>query len=490
MVRSRLGDPALSRRVALLDERLAIVREARGPVQPILRERAALLRQIAYPWLKSTAPAGLEAEHRRAVQATHTRTDQEGTRERARADLFPASPAGRARVCAGYALLLGTACLGVFLLLSLLRPARRAPRLDELFAQLAPAVPLIDAPGVGTGSGFLVRHDGRHLVVTNRHVVEHARNGIKVIFLRSAQAGNEEQLEVPSSRARLVAVHRSVDLAVIDVSADAARLAAWNIQPVPLAPSNYTAAVGKHVFAIGHPGDASGGVLTRTLSEGTISAVGRQFKAVSGMFTQVQVAINPGNSGGPIFDDDGKVIAVATFIIRRARDKDIALEGLNFGLDVRFVHDILNDPSNSLTPKEIASLLDGSKLPEAPPSDSPLLLEMEAKLKALGSQGYRPFSGDLKTSVVPFRVGGAGQFPFALRGLRRGDQTAVFVVSRGSANVGLFVQDLLGRPIVESPAGGPDPMVAFRVNTPGDFQLRVLNGTGRAADGVMVLLLK
>jgi hypothetical protein len=52
------------------------------------------------------------------------------------------------------------------------------------------------------GSGFLIEHDGRLLVVTNRHVVWNCKGGIAASFRRD----NAKPLTVP---ARVVAVHRA-----------------------------------------------------------------------------------------------------------------------------------------------------------------------------------------------------------------------------------------------------------------------------------------
>jgi S1-C subfamily serine protease len=117
-----------------------------------------------------------------------------------------------------------------------------------------------------------------------------------------------------------------------------------NLRPLSLAPLGHVPAVGEHVFAIGHPANAYGKILSRTLSDGIISAVGRTDSFFPGKITQITIPINFGNSGGPIFDDRGRVIAVATFGHRRNRGGQ-TLESLNFALDVQHVHELLNDPA-------------------------------------------------------------------------------------------------------------------------------------------------
>jgi uncharacterized protein (TIGR03067 family) len=403
----QMGDPELRRQLGVVEESLRIIRASRGSAVRVQRERDELLLRLVEPWLHSaTPPPGLGTEHRRALAAQQAWEQQQRTRAAKRAALFPSDRAGRARVWAGSGLLAASLIVGVVLLLPWGPGAERAsgevvaaaapvspansdkaappvellakkadpPKkagpppleptpppakksLKELYQLLSPAVPMVETPGAGGGSGFLIRHKDRYFVVTNRHVIAHARNGLEVYFLRSPRAGQEERLKVPSAKVKLVAVHRAVDLALIDLSAAAEELAAWKIQPLRMAAKDHVPAVGEHVFAIGHPGDAAGGVLTRTLSDGIVSAVNRKpgFNRVG--YTQVTVPINPGNSGGPIFDDEGKVIAVATMTIRQDRQGNLPLEALNFGLDTRYVHELLDAPGKSLSQAEIAALL-------------------------------------------------------------------------------------------------------------------------------------
>ena len=233
-------------------------------------------------------------------------------------------------------------------------PAVRRP-LHELFKSLAPAVPLVEAEGVGSGSGFLVKHEGKYLVVTNRHVIENANKGVIVHFLQGDGKEPEKRTTIPAKKTKVIAVHRSADLAVLDLGDAKDQIESLRIEPVQLAPANHRPQVGEHAFAIGHPGGESLGLLTRTLSDGIISAVGRKVEKAT--FLQVTVPVNPGNSGGPLFDDDGRVVGVNTFIIRKSSGRGFALEALNFALESSFVHEALTDSGKSLTSKQIAAVL-------------------------------------------------------------------------------------------------------------------------------------
>jgi S1-C subfamily serine protease len=68
------------------------------------------------------------------------------------------------------------------------------------------------------------------------------------------------------------------------------------------------------VLAIGNPFGYD-----RTLSNGIISALGRQIQAPNGATIsgaiQTDVPINPGNSGGPLLNERGEVIGINSQIV-------------------------------------------------------------------------------------------------------------------------------------------------------------------------------
>ncbi|MDW7993771.1 MAG: trypsin-like peptidase domain-containing protein [Gemmatales bacterium] len=239
------------------------------------------------------------------------------------------------------------------------RPAEQRPaNLQELFARLAPSVPLVlaklDANRGGHGSGFVVHHNGDWYVATNNHVVEVAASGLELIFL---DAKGKLLLRAASPRVRITRMSRQADVALIDCNAIANDLRQRGIQPVRLAPHGFQPAVGEKVFAIGHPASADE-ILPQTLTEGIISGVGRKFRGLEPMqFLQTTASVNPGNSGGPLFDFNGQVVGVNTLVIRRTPDRDVNLEGLNFALEIRHLHDLLRDPDVSYTEREIDEML-------------------------------------------------------------------------------------------------------------------------------------
>ena len=81
--------------------------------------------------------------------------------------------------------------------------------------------------------------------------------------------------------------------------------------------------IGETVVAIGSPFG-----LTKTVTAGVVSAVGRSFQANDQLyidFIQTDAAINPGNSGGPLLNLDGEVIGINTAIFSGAQGIGFAI---------------------------------------------------------------------------------------------------------------------------------------------------------------------
>ncbi|HSS79972.1 MAG TPA: trypsin-like peptidase domain-containing protein [Gaiellaceae bacterium] len=144
-------------------------------------------------------------------------------------------------------------------------------------------------PSEALGSGFVIDKAGH--IVTNYHVVEHARS-VDVSF------SNNESL-----KAKVVGADPSTDIAVLQVDAHARAL-------TPLALGNSDAVrVGDSVVAIGNPFGYD-----RTVTAGIVSALQRVIRAPNSYsidhVIQTDAALNKGNSGGPLLDALGNVIGV------------------------------------------------------------------------------------------------------------------------------------------------------------------------------------
>jgi putative serine protease PepD len=169
-------------------------------------------------------------------------------------------------------------------------PTPKGANAQAIYASAGPAVASIRTGG-GSGTGFLLT-DNRTLV-TNAHVVETA----DVVQVRFGPSGKD-------IRGRVMGSDPSSDLAVVKLL-DTPPAAA---KPLTLADSDRVA-VGQTVIAIGNPFG-----LDRTVTQGIISALGREIQAPNGFAIenaiQTDAAINPGNSGGPLLDTAGRVVGV------------------------------------------------------------------------------------------------------------------------------------------------------------------------------------
>lgn len=147
---------------------------------------------------------------------------------------------------------------------------------------------------VGSGSGFIWDKTG--IIVTNAHVVEGAS---------SINVSLHNGTVFP---AKILGMAPDKDLAVLKID-----VGAQKIIPLPVGNSDRLV-VGRKVLAIGNPFG-----LDATLTQGIISALGREIKSPTGRkikgVIQTDAAINPGNSGGPLLDSTGSLVGVNTAII-------------------------------------------------------------------------------------------------------------------------------------------------------------------------------
>jgi S1-C subfamily serine protease len=236
------------------------------------------------------------------------------------------------------------------------------------------------------GSGFLIEHDGRLLVVTNRHVVWNCKGGIAASFRRD----NAKPLTVP---ARVVAVHRAADIALIDVSASSQEIRNWGAAVVTLAPRGYVPKKLDGVTAIGHPGGADADeILFSTVTNGTVSGVGRT-DPVCGRALQITAAINHGNSGGPLFDDDARVVGVNTYGYDMNSNGQ-QIHSTFFALEVGQVHELIDDTSFSMPESDMKWIIDPT-----PPEKA------VQELKDFGQKaGYRFYRGSESEAFAPFMI--------------------------------------------------------------------------------------
>lgn len=95
------------------------------------------------------------------------------------------------------------------------------------------------------------------------------------------------------------------------------RLDRVNLPAVQFA-SSATLKQGAKVAALGSPLGLEGSV-----TEGVVSAVNREIDGKS--YLQIDAALNEGNSGGPVIDERGRVVGIATAVIKEAENVGFAI---------------------------------------------------------------------------------------------------------------------------------------------------------------------
>ncbi|MFA5823058.1 MAG: tetratricopeptide repeat protein [Thermodesulfovibrionales bacterium] len=156
---------------------------------------------------------------------------------------------------------------------------------------------------ISQGSGFIVREDG--VVVTNYHVISNAASikikaGVKVLNVEG-----------------LLYIDKENDLVILKADDK-------NLPTVKLGDAD-KAGIGEKIYVIGSPQG-----LENTVSDGILSGIreiGTKWKIL-----QITAPLSQGSSGGPVFNKNGEVIGIATFIVKEAQN-------LNFAIPVNVIKD-------------------------------------------------------------------------------------------------------------------------------------------------------
>jgi len=200
---------------------------------------------------------------------------------------------------------------GTIDLVSLARKTRDAVVLIEVF----------DNGGneITTGSGFFISADG--LLVTNYHVIGKASKAV-------AKTASGD-LTIKGA----VVLDQENDLVLLTV--DGSKL------PYLILGSSENVEPGDHIAVIGSPLG-----LEASLSEGIISATRKQADEKIG-WLQITAPISPGSSGSPVLNSAGKVIGIATAVLRGG-------QSLNFAVPVELAAGMLQaqreQPKHPLVP--------------------------------------------------------------------------------------------------------------------------------------------
>jgi len=188
-------------------------------------------------------------------------------------------------------------------------------------------------PIEGVGSGIAIDNQGH--ILTNYHVVDHARR-LKVTLYDGR-----------TFNAKVIGTDKLTDLAVLKIEHDSNNSSNNNnnnnnnnpdnkaIDSIPSAElgDSDNLKVGQIVIAVGNPFGLTGGP---TVTTGIVSSLNRNIEFEDGVLELVQTdaAINPGNSGGPLVNTNGEVIAINTAKIPYAH-------GIGFAVPINTAKTIL-----------------------------------------------------------------------------------------------------------------------------------------------------
>ena len=253
-------------------------------------------------------------------------------------------------------------------------------------------------PIEGVGSGIAIDNQGH--ILTNYHVVDHARR-LKVTLYDGR-----------TFNAKVIGTDKLTDLAVLKIEHDSNNSSNNNnntnnsdnkaINSIPSAElgDSDNLKVGQIVIAVGNPFGLTGGP---TVTTGIISSLNRNIEFEEGVLELVQTdaAINPGNSGGPLVNINGEVIAINTAKIPYAH-------GIGFAVPVNTAKTILqqliengkvNRPWLGITTLKINSRI--ARYYRLPTNEGALVVKVEEYSPASDS-GIRP--GDIIEEIDEKRI--------------------------------------------------------------------------------------
>jgi S1-C subfamily serine protease len=255
-------------------------------------------------------------------------------------------------------------------------------------------------PIEGVGSGIAIDNQGH--ILTNYHVVDHARR-LKVTLYDGR-----------TFNAKVIGTDKLTDLAVLKIEHDSNNSSNNNNnnnnnnpdnKPIDSIPSaelgdSDNLKVGQIVIAVGNPFGLTGGP---TVTTGIISSLNRNIEFEDGVLELVQTdaAINPGNSGGPLVNTNGEVIAINTAKIPYAH-------GIGFAVPVNTAKTILQQlikngkvtrPWLGITTIKITSRI--ARYYRLPTNEGALVVKVEEYSPASDS-GIRP--GDIIEEIDEKRI--------------------------------------------------------------------------------------
>lgn len=163
-----------------------------------------------------------------------------------------------------------------------------------------------DTPSLGTG--VVYKQEGSYAyIMTNAHVVVNKDNsGVVTEYTSKIEVVYSNYVR---GRADFIAYDRNEDVAVLRVTVSN------NYSVASIIDDDSATKVGEAVFAIGHPHgqyfSMSDGVISASKIKTSVSYVSQSNTGTTYVYNST-ATINAGNSGGPLFNAEGKVVAINT----------------------------------------------------------------------------------------------------------------------------------------------------------------------------------
>jgi len=241
----------------------------------------------------------------------------------------------------------------------------------------------------GLGTGVLIDSLGH--IITASHVV-HKADEIMVSFPDGQQIPAEVVSSIPAA-----------DIAMVKLKSR---------------PKNPTVAklgnsdnidIGEEIFVIGAPFG-----LEHTLSIGHISGKMQREMVLGGFmvdFLQTDAAINQGNSGGPIFNLDGEVVGIVSFILSQSGGFD----GLGFAVSINSVKRILFESGTFWTGFEGLFLSNEMAKIFNVPQNSGVLVQRVTSNSMADKIGLKP--GFIKANLLGQEIWIGGDIILSIQGI-------------------------------------------------------------------------
>lgn len=224
-----------------------------------------------------------------------------------------------------------------------------------------------EIPGMrqeGLGSGFVINAEEGY-IVTNAHVVRMAGKNADEIMVKFIGEDRSK-----GHLAKVVGVDEITDVALLKLTEKRDGLKAAVLgDSSKVKPGEWVLAIGN---AFGH---------THTVTQGIVSATGRNLYGARLDFLQTSAGINPGNSGGPLINMNGEVLGINSAVDPRAQNigftipintaKDVITQLVERGKVQRAwlgvgIDDISNETAGLVRLKDTDGVIIKQVMPHAP----------------------------------------------------------------------------------------------------------------------------